>query len=43
MQALKKALQESWRQLKDKPVAELTSARFEKLMAYGKFKEVEAK
>src|SRR5687768_5739963 len=43
MQSLKKALQESWRQLKEKPIAELTQARFEKLMAYGKFREVEAK
>src|SRR5687768_5702263 len=43
MQTLKKALQESWRQLRDKPVAELAEARFEKLMGYGKFKEVEAK
>src|ERR671912_2321013 len=43
MQALKKALQESWRQVKDKPVKELLEARFEKLIGYGKFKEVEAK
>ena len=43
MQSLKKALQESWRQLRDKPIAELTQTRFEKLMAYGKFREVEAK
>ena len=43
MQNLKKSLQESWRQLRDKPVAELVEARFERLIAYGKFKEVEAK
>jgi acetyl-CoA carboxylase carboxyl transferase subunit alpha len=43
MQSLKKALQESWRQLRDKPVAELLQTRFEKLTGYGKFKEVEAK
>src|SRR3954447_21293294 len=41
MQSLKKALQESWRQLKERPIAELTQARFEKLMAYGKFREIE--
>src|SRR3954471_15215273 len=43
IQSLKKALQESWRQLKEKPIADLTQTRFEKLMAYGKFKEAEAK
>jgi acetyl-CoA carboxylase carboxyl transferase subunit alpha len=43
MQALKKALQETWRQVRDKPIDELTEARFEKLIAYGKFKEAEAK
>ena len=43
MQAMKKALQDSWRQLRDKPVDELLEARFGKLMAYGKFKEVESK
>jgi acetyl-CoA carboxylase carboxyl transferase subunit alpha len=43
MQAMKKALQESWRQLRDKPVEELLEARFEKLMGYGRFKEVESK
>jgi acetyl-CoA carboxylase carboxyl transferase subunit alpha len=43
MQSLKKALQESWRQLRDKDVDELLEARFDKLMAYGKFKEIEAK
>jgi acetyl-CoA carboxylase carboxyl transferase subunit alpha len=43
MQAMKKALQDSWRQLRDKPVDELLEARFDKLMAYGKFKEVESK
>ena len=41
MQNLKKALQESWRQLKDKPIDELLEARFEKLIGYGKFKEAE--
>src|SRR5918993_403347 len=43
MQSLKKALQDSWRQLRDKPVNELLETRFEKLIGYGKFKEVEAK
>jgi acetyl-CoA carboxylase carboxyl transferase subunit alpha len=43
MQALKKALHETWLKLREKPIAELASERYEKLMAYGKFKEVEAK
>jgi acetyl-CoA carboxylase carboxyl transferase subunit alpha len=43
MQVMKKALQDSWRPLRDKPVDELLEARFEKLMAYGRFKEVESK
>jgi acetyl-CoA carboxylase carboxyl transferase subunit alpha len=43
IQSMKKALQDSWRQLRDKPVDELLEARFDKLMAYGKFKEVESK
>ena len=43
MQSLKKVLQDSWRQLRDKPVGELLEARFAKLVSYGKFKEVEAK
>ena len=43
MQNLKKALLESWRQLRDKPVDELLEVRFEKLIGYGKFKEAEAK
>ena len=38
-QSLKKALQESWRQLRDMPLKELTEARFERLMGYGQFKE----
>src|ERR671929_253961 len=41
MQSLKKALQESWRQLREKPLDELLEQRFEKLISYGKFKEVE--
>jgi acetyl-CoA carboxylase carboxyl transferase subunit alpha len=43
MQNMRKALQESWRQLRDKPLSELLEARFEKLIGYGKFKEAEAK
>jgi acetyl-CoA carboxylase carboxyl transferase subunit alpha len=43
LQSLKKALQESWRQIREKPVSELLETRFERLTGYGKFKEVEAK
>ncbi len=39
MQSLKKALQESLHQLQEKPLDELLKLRFERLMAYGKFKE----
>lgn len=43
MQTLKKALQESWRQLRDMPVDKLLEARFERLMGYGAFKEAESR
>jgi acetyl-CoA carboxylase carboxyl transferase subunit alpha len=43
MQALKKALQEIWRQLKETPLDGLLEKRFEKLIGHGKFKEVEQK
>jgi acetyl-CoA carboxylase carboxyl transferase subunit alpha len=43
MQLMKKALADSWRQLRDKPLDELLAARFERLVSYGKFKEVESK
>lgn len=43
MQTLKKALQESWRQLRDTPVDKLLEARFERLMGYGAFKEAESR
>ncbi len=43
MQAVKKALQDSWRQLKEIPLDKLLETRFEKLIGYGKFKEVEQK
>jgi acetyl-CoA carboxylase carboxyl transferase subunit alpha len=43
MQNLKKALQESWRQLKETPLDRLLESRFERLIGHGKFKEVEQK
>jgi acetyl-CoA carboxylase carboxyl transferase subunit alpha len=43
MQTVKKALQDSWRQLKDTPLDKQLEIRFEKLIGYGKFKEVEQK
>jgi acetyl-CoA carboxylase carboxyl transferase subunit alpha len=43
MQAVKKALQDTWRQLKDTPLDKLLETRFEKLIGHGKFKEVEQK
>ena len=43
MQNLKKALIETWRPLQNKPVTALLEARFERLMGYGKFKEVARK
>ena len=43
MQSMKKALQDSWRQLRDLPVAKRADARFERLMGYGQFKETESR
>lgn len=43
VQTLRKALQDTWRQLRDKPINELLEKRFEKIIGYGKFKEVETK
>jgi acetyl-CoA carboxylase carboxyl transferase subunit alpha len=43
MQNMKKALQEAWRQLRDRSVEELIEGRIDKIMAYGKFKEVETR
>jgi len=43
MQSLKKALQESWRQLRDLPLEKLAEARFARLMDYGQFKEAESR
>jgi len=42
-QNLKKALQDALRQLSDKGPAKLLEERFERLMSYGKFKELEIK
>jgi acetyl-CoA carboxylase carboxyl transferase subunit alpha len=42
-QSLKKALAESLRSLEDKSPGELVEERFERLMGYGKFKELELK
>jgi len=42
-QNLKKALQDALRQLSDKGPAELVEERFERLMSYGKFRELELK
>jgi len=39
MQTLRKALQEALAQTQKKPIEELIETRFERLMAYGKFKE----
>ncbi len=43
MQLMKKALADSWRQLRDKPMEELLASRFEKLVSYGKFKEADGR
>ncbi len=43
MPLMKKALADTWRQLRDKPLEQLLSDRFEKLIGYGKFKEVVSK
>jgi len=40
MQTVKKALQEALKQAQNKPVASLMQDRFNKLMSYGKFKEL---
>src|SRR5260221_416627 len=42
-QNLKKALHDSWRSLQNQPIDELLGARYERLMDYGKFKEVAEK
>ncbi len=43
MALMKKALADSWRQLRDKSLDELLAARFDKLLSYGKYKEIESK
>jgi len=43
MQNLRKALQDTWKQLKETPLDALLESRVEKLVGYGKFKEVEQK
>jgi acetyl-CoA carboxylase carboxyl transferase subunit alpha len=43
MQSVKKALQDTWRQLKDVPLDKLLERRFERLVGHGKFREVEQK
>ncbi|MGH8751866.1 MAG: acetyl-CoA carboxylase carboxyltransferase subunit alpha [Burkholderiales bacterium] len=40
MQTMKKALQDALKQLQDKPLDEMLRTRFERLMGYGKFKEI---
>jgi acetyl-CoA carboxylase carboxyl transferase subunit alpha len=39
-QTLRRALQEALAQVQEKPLAALLEARFNKVMGYGKFKEV---
>ncbi|GGP27498.1 acetyl-CoA carboxylase carboxyltransferase subunit alpha [Silvimonas amylolytica] len=41
MVAMKKALTDALKSVQDKPIDELLETRFERLMAYGKFKEVD--
>ena len=43
MQLMKKALADTWHTLRDKSIDEVLAARFEKLMAYGKYKDAESK
>jgi acetyl-CoA carboxylase carboxyl transferase subunit alpha len=43
MQNLKKALQDTWRQLKNIPLDGLLERRFDRLVEYGRYKEVEEK
>ncbi len=41
MQTMKKALQDTLKQVQSQPIDELLQSRFNRLMSYGKFKEVE--
>ncbi len=43
VQNLRKALQDAWRQLRDRPVNDLLESRFQKVIGHGRFKEVENK
>jgi acetyl-CoA carboxylase carboxyl transferase subunit alpha len=43
LQAVGKALQDAWRQLKETPLDKLLETRFGKLIGHGRFKEVEQK
>ena len=43
VQTLRKALQDSLRQVQNQSIDQLLKARFERLMGYGKFKEVAAR
>ena len=40
MQTLRKALQDALKQVQEKPLEDLLQSRFNKLMEYGKFKEL---
>jgi acetyl-CoA carboxylase carboxyl transferase subunit alpha len=42
LQNLRKALQDTWRPLRDKSIDDLVAERFDRLVGYGKFKEVES-
>ena len=41
MQTLKKALQDSLKQVQSQTIEQMLQARFARLMSYGKYKEVE--
>jgi len=43
IQTLRKALQEAWRQVRDRPLDELLESRLDRLTGYGRFKEVEVR
>jgi len=43
IQSLRKALQDAWRQVRDRPLDELLASRLDRLTGYGRFKEVEVR
>jgi len=43
IQTLRKALQEAWRQVRDRQLDELLESRLDRLTGYGRFKEVEVR